>query len=1095
MVFVLVLLLLQAQNFFSVEQSSFSMPEDSLISTQWTVEDGLPVNSINEIVQDSTGYLWITTYDGIVRFDGLEFSIYTHSTTPTIPQNRAVYLLPQSGNKLWITLENGGVLLKEGEDTFTHYNEDDGFTSSNVTDMIIDSQGAPLFASLDGVHRYRDGKFRTVYTKDTNLESQVNYIYKDGDNSMWFATADGLVHYQDDNQQKYHLPAGTGDHYIRRIHRTADGQLLLSGERGLFTFSNEEITQPSWFSPVSESFIHLFVHTTEGETFIASTNGLYKYGAENLTLIPGNQDPTSPFIFFFEDSDDQIWLVNDNGDVYLLKNDQLTAFQFPDGASYHVNKIMKDREENLWFTTGVSGLIRVKKSEVKTITTANGLSGNNILGMFESKNSDYWIGTRDEGLNHISGNTIKRYFENTPPLRNVVQSINQDPDGNIWVGYLNSGLVKFDADTDSYSAYQIGQTDQINDIRSIFFRCDSSMWLGTYGGLVKFDPVNQDHTFYTEDDGLGSNLIRYIDEDKNGALWLATVQQGMSRFKDGEFTNYTVQDGLASNNIRSVYVDELEEGTIWVGTETNGISRIRDGEIRSLGTRDGLPDHVIHYISQDTLGNLWMSSNRGIFKINKDRLNAYLDETSESFDLIHFDKSDGMLNPEANGTFQSGGLRTTDNDFWFSTQEGVAIFPIEPNHKNTSSPTVIFKELFSDGEAQRISKNSRIELATGKDDFNITFHALTFTSPEKTKFRYRLRGHQDEWTEVYNERTAMFFDLPAGNYTFQLLAANNHGVWSSEPAEVTIVVSDYFYNQWWFLPLLLVLFIAGLVPASRLRYRYMVRNQQKMENLIDRQTSQIQKEKNALERKNKIIEQQSEKLRELNETKDKFFSIIAHDLRNPFQAILGFTEILAEGAKELENEDIKSHVEQIDIASQRVFSLLENLLKWSSLQTGSMKPNQSIHNIENIVFRVKRLLEHQAMQKNIKIHTDVPSHLTGFVDSNMLQIILQNLVSNAIKFSDENGKVDLIVRESEEKIRISVIDKGIGIPEELLKNLMKLDTNSSRLGTSDEKGSGLGLIISKEMTEIQNGSLTVESTVGEGTTFTVLFPKKPITEV
>lgn len=1064
------------------------MPEDSLISTAWTIEEGLPVNSVNEIVQDSTGYLWISTYDGIVRFDGLNFDVYTHANTPGMPQNRAVYLMTQGRDKLWITLENGGVLLKDGEQ-FTHFNEDDGFTNSNVTHMAIGSNGDPWFASLDGVHRFRDGKFQSIYRGETNLENQVNLLYEDTDGIFWFATADGLVHFDSGNIQHFSLP-DSEDHFIRNVKRTADGELLLSGRSGVYTFSNGEITAPPQFDILDETLVHRFVETKQQETYIPSSNGLYKYQDESLSLIPGNQNSDSPFIYDLEDSTGKIWLVNDDGEVYLLENDQLKPFNFPDGDDlYHINMITEDTEGNFWFTTARSGVVRLKTAQVKTITTKEGLSGNNILGLFEDRDGNYWVGTRDEGLNKISGNTVTQYFEENPPLRNIVHSINQDPEGNIWVGYYNEGLVKFDHETGNYSEYRIGSTEQINDVRSIYFRRDSSMWIATYGGLVEFDPENENHTYYTTEDGLGSNLIRYIDEDKNGALWLATVQSGVSRFKDGEFTNYTVDDGLASNNIRSVYVDEFDEGTVWVGTETNGISRIRDGDIGSLGTQEGLPDHVIHYISQDSLGYLWMSSNRGIIKLHKERLNHYLDGETDSFDMIHFDKSDGMLNPEANGSFQQGGVRTSNGHFWFATQEGVAIFPVQPNQQNRVSPGIIFRQLEANGNTRNISKNSRIELSRGTNIFTIHFHAITYTSPEKTRFRYRLNELSDEWTEVYNERSVTFSDIPAGEYTFQLLSANNHGVWNTTPAEATIIVTDHFYNQWWFYPLLILLFILGYIPASKLRYRYMLKKQAEMQAIIDKQTAEIRKEKDELEKRNKIIEQQSEQLRELNKTKDKFFSIIAHDLRNPFQAILGFTEILMEDAKDLDNEEFKDHVEQIDIAGRRVFNLLENLLKWASLQTGSIKSNPNIYNLEEIILHTKKLLEHQALQKNITVTTDVPPDVSVYADANMLRTILQNMVSNAIKFSEKGSEIEIKVDESAEDINISISDQGIGIPKKILDGLMKLDSNTSRLGTNEEKGSGLGLLISMEMINIQDGTLHVESTEGEGATFTISLPK------
>lgn len=1079
--------MLQVQQFFTVEKKPFSMPDDSLISTAWTVEEGLPVNSVNEILQDSTGYLWITTYDGIVRFDGLNFNVYTYANTPGMPQNRAVYILPQSGDKLWITLENGGVLLKDGEQ-FTHYNEEDGFTNSNVTHIAVGRNGDAWFASLDGVHRYRNGEFQSIYRGETNLENQVNLLYEDSDGSFWFATADGLVHYDSGNIQHFKLP-DSEDHFIRNIERTPNGELLLSGRSGVYTFSNGEIIAPKKFEVLDETLVHRFIETKQQETYIPSSEGLYKYENESLSLILGNQNSDSPFIFDIEDSAGKIWLINNDGEVYLLKNDQLARFDFPDREDLHVNMITEDSEGNYWFATARSGVIRVKSTQVQTITTEHGLSGNNILGMFEDRDGNYWIGTRDEGLNKISVNTVTQYYEQAPPLRNILYSINQDPEGNIWVGYHNEGLVKFDHETGNYSAYSIGATEQLNDVRSIYFRRDSSMWIGTYSGLVKFDPENENHTYYTTEDGLGSNLIRYMDEDKDGALWLATVQSGVSRFKDGEFKNYTVEDGLASNNIRSVYVDEFDEGTIWVGTETNGISRIRGNEIRSLGTQEGLPDHVIHYISQDSLGYLWMSSNRGIIKLHKERLNHYLDGNSDSFDMIHFERSDGMLNPEANGSFQQGGIRTSDNHFWFATQEGVAIFPVQPKQKNNKPPRVILKQIVADGKIRNLTKNSSIELERGNNNFTINFHALTYTSPEKTRFRYRLEGLNNDWTEVYNVRSVTFSNVSAGEYTFQLLSANNHGVWNTSPAEATIIVTDHFYNQWWFFPAIFMLIFLGYIPAAKLRYRYLLNKQKKMQAVIKQQTAQLRKEKEELEKRNKIIEEQSDRLKELNDTKDKFFSIIAHDLRNPFQAILGFTEILLEDAKKSNDEELKANLEQVDIASRRVFNLLEKLLKWASLQTGRIKSKPEACDLNQIIIHTKNLLEHQALQKDISITTYVPSEISVFADANMLRTILQNLVSNAIKFSDKGSKIEIKAEEKAECIKISVVDEGIGIPKEMMERLMKLDANTSRLGTGEEKGSGLGLIISKEMINMQNGSLQVESTQGEGTIFTISLPK------
>ncbi len=263
-----------------------------------------------------------------------------------------------------------------------------------------------------------------------------------------------------------------------------------------------------------------------------------------------------------------------------------------------------------------------------------------------------------------------------------------------------------------------------------------------------------------------------------------------------------------------------------------------------------------------------------------------------------------------------------------------------------------------------------------------------------------------------------------------------------------------------------------------------------MQAVIDRQTAQLREEKEELKKRNKIIEEQSERLRELNKTKDKFFSIIAHDLRNPFQAILGFTEILIEDAEKSDNRELKESLKQIDVAGRRVFNLLENLLKWASLQTGRIKSNKEICWLDNIITHTQKLVEHQALQKNISINANIPPDAHVYADSNMLRTIFQNVVSNAIKFSENGSEIKIVVEEHSKNVAISVCDEGIGMSKKMLESLMKLDKNTSRLGTNDEKGTGLGLIITKELISIQNGSLEIESVEGKGTTFTMSFPKK-----
>lgn len=490
-----------------------------------------------------------------------------------------------------------------------------------------------------------------------------------------------------------------------------------------------------------------------------------------------------------------------------------------------------------------------------------------------------------------------------------------------------------------------------------------------------------------------------------------------------------------------------------------------------------------------------MSSNHGIFKIDKQDLNNYLDGNSDYFDLVYFGKGEGIRNPEANGAFQKGGLRTSNGTFWFSTQEGVAVIPIEPNQTNKIPPTVLINNFESDG---RLYPPDSVEFTPGTSAFEVTFKALTFVSPENTRFRYKLDGYENDWNEVINERTASYSNIPAGEYTFRVTASNNDGVWNDEEATASFSIEPFFYQQAWFYILIASLIVAGYYPVSQIRYRYLMRQQEKLKNVIEKQTAQLRKEKNEIEEQSKIIKKQAQELEESNKTKDRFFSLIAHDLRNPFQAILGYSEMLLHDVEEADRNDLKSGLKHIHTSSKSLLTLVEHLLDWASLNTGKIKPHPEQVNLKELIERTHQLFEHIADQKNISLSYHAEQDLMFIGDLNMLQTVFRNLTSNAIKFTPENGDVSLHLYSKSEQYIIEIRDNGIGMPEKLIAKLLQLDANTSRIGTNNEKGTGLGLLICMEMIHLHNGDISIDSSENEGTTFTITLPaeglEKAITE-
>ncbi|MEX0724205.1 MAG: ATP-binding protein, partial [Gracilimonas sp.] len=740
-----------------------------------------------------------------------------------------------------------------------------------------------------------------------------------------------------------------------------------------------------------------------------------------------------------------------------------------------------------WFGTNGNGLIAVSESKVRNLGTPEGLSGDNILAMLEDSQGRYWVGTRGAGLNLIEGNNITHYDISNGAATKFVQAIEEDRNGNIWFGHHQRGLNKITPN--GLEHYLPGNNVEINDIRSIYTHSNGDMWLGTYGGLIKFDPSGSDHIVYDKDDGLTGVKIRYVTEAPDGALWTGSLDGGVSRFHEGTFTNYTTEDGLSSDNIRSIYMDEYDTGTIWIGSENNGLNRLKDGKISYINMEDGLPDHIIHWISQDEDRWLWMSSNRGVFKINKSELNAYLDNESDIFTLLHYGRAEGMRNPEGNGSIQEAGLRTSDGDFWFATQEGVAIFNQDREDTQAFPPKVLIKSITAGGNSYTSDK---VMIDKGYKSFTINFNALTFPTSEKARFRYRLIGVDNSWNEISGQRSASYHDVPAGDYTFEILAANNSGVWSEKPAIASITVQPFFYEQPWFFIFVLALITGGYFGATQLRYRYLLNKQRKLETIIQEQTTELRQERNDLQIKNEIIRRQAAELEESNKTKDKFFSLIAHDLRNPFQALVGITELILMDIDEGKNPELKENVHHLYSSARWLHNFAEDLLNWASLQTGKMTPEIEEVHIDKLVAQILKLFKDNAQQKGIELSFESSAEISLHADRNMLKTIFRNLISNAIKFTEPGGVVCLHISQEDSFLVIKVKDDGIGMEKDVIENLLHNDSNDSREGTQNEKGSGLGLQICKEMIALHDGKLDIESEVGKGTSFIVKLPHRKL---
>lgn len=1067
---------------FLAQESHGYQPEllqhlDSLTTKTWTLEDGLPVNTVNKVAQDEKGYLWLTTYDGLVRFDGLNFKVFNFSNTPAMPFNRTTQIYIQENGIMWVSLEHGGVIRRKGG-RFKYFGIEEGLPNSDITKIFEDDYGRVLFVTLDGLYAFEGNKFSKFYEGKNLEQNQITRTFNDPvDGSVWLTTHDGLIHVVDTLATVFNVSDDISENLVRSMVRDEDGTLLVGSNNGIYEFINGELIPSSKYNEFKDHEIK-DLYIDEYSVLINTLEGLFLKKEDGYINLNGGYSNSDIFINdFYRDSYGTLWMIDVLGELFTLTGEEFKTFEGVSSLKdVAFSNIFEDRERNIWMSTLQNGIIRLSKSLVRTVSVQEGLSGGNTLGMFEDSKGRFWVGTRGDGLNLIDGEKFTHYDRASGLHTNIVQSITEDSNGNIWVGHFQRGI---DLISDGkITHFDLATEYEANDVHALYVSKNGTIWAGTYGGLVEFDPVTEEHIRYNKKDGMLGEKIRYITEDKEGDLWLASLDGGISEFKNGEFTNYSMDDGLSSNNIRSIYIDEEE--VIWVGSENNGLNRIRDGKINFVSVQNGLPDHIIHWISESDDGFLWVSTNKGICRINKEELNDFLDGEKDRFQLTHFDKSEGMRSPEGNGSFQGAGIKTSHDTFWFSTQDGVAIFDKNNPIDDKSFPSVTIENIVARDSVYTSDSTNTVILDSGINDFRIIYHAVTFKNPEQTKFRYKLTGFQEDWVES-EDMEVLYSDLPPQMFEFVLQAANSEGMWGSDVNTLAIIVQPRFYQKIWFYALVVLLLIAVYYLIIRFRYRMLISRQEKMEAIIETQTKQLREEK-------KTIEQQAIHLEELNKTKDRFFSIIAHDLRNPFQAMIGFSDILYSKIDDIGKEELREGIEVIRSSSKTLHDLTENLLNWASLQTGRVKVEPTRFALREVTSKNVELFIQASQQKNITLTLETDESIELEADKNMIDTIVRNLLSNAIKFTQTSGNISLQTHIRNNRCKIIISDDGIGMSSELIKGIMNLDSRSMRTGTNNETGTGLGLILCNEMIAMNNGSLSIESSEGKGTTFTIDLP-------
>ena len=721
----------------------------------WLTENGLPQNTVQAIVQTQDGYLWAGTQEGLARFDGLNFAVFDKENTPAFKSNDIRFLVEDREGRLWISTSYGLVCRHNKE--FTSFTVNEGLPDNSVGPVVEDTNGNVWIGTAGGLTRFHNGKFSTLTVEQGLSRNVVQTLYARADGTLLVGTSAGL-------------------------------QLLNAGR--FTSFATPENVHPGNITAIAE--------TKNGYLWFGTLDGLYgvdaSTGTTSLVSLPNSRISALRI-----DRAGVLWIATAHG-LASLRNGKIETFTSDDGLTSNlVLSLFEDREGSLWIGTEAGGLNLLKSKKFNTYTTKDGLPNDLVKAIYQDAQGGIWIGSNGGGLTLFKDGKFTTWTTRDGLSSDVVLSLAGDVDGTMWIG-TPDGLNRFKDGKFQTFTFAEGLSNDL--VRSVLVDRNGVLWVGTRDGLNSFR--DNEFTTYTTRDGLANNFIGAIYEDSKGNLWVGTLG-GLNKINNGKFQTFTTKDGLSSNTVISLYEDA--SGDLWIGTNGGGLNRFRDGKFVSFS---GAAD-VIYRIIEDKQQNLWCSSNKGIFRVNKSELDKGV------VNPVYYGPADGTLTRECSGGGHPAGWKTTDGRIWFATIKGLAV--IDPEHipLNTSPPPIAIEQLFVDN--QSIPLTPKVTLSPGIARLDFYYTALSFIAPENVRFKYKLEGFDSNWIDGGGRRVASYTNLRPGNYKFRVIAANNDGVWNESGAALDFYLQPRFYQTNWFYLFCVLLLALTAWQLYRLRVR------------------------------------------------------------------------------------------------------------------------------------------------------------------------------------------------------------------------------------------------------------------------------------